>query len=262
MELEAKDAWTGAFLILTVAVVLGILAVMNKGRLSSSSYRIEIRLNDIAGIEKGGEVIYHGYRAGVVESVAVAYEPDVRFDVRLAIKRELRLRAGTKVMVRSKGLGGTRYLELTTPAADAAAGFIQEGAVLDAVFEPDIFSSAQGTLGDVQKMVGNVQKGGTAENLQAAAKHMRDAMAKLDMTLAGVNALVGENRATLKATLEETHALTAQTRKLLAKQDEALTKSLENIKEGTSHLPAIMANAEAMTADLKKHPWRLIRKGD
>jgi len=261
MDLETKDAWTGAFLLLTVAVVLGALAALNKDRLSSGVYRVAIRLDSIAGIERGGEVIYRGYRAGEVDAVTVAYEPDVHFDVRLSVKRELRLRAGTTVLVRGKGLGGARYLELIPPE-NPGSKFVLEGELLDAVAEPDIFASAQGTLGDVQKMVGDVQKGGTTENLQAAALHMRHAMAKLDATLASLNALLTENRATLKATLEETHALTADARKLMAKQDAALTQSLENIKQGTSHLPAIMANAEELTADLKKHPWRLVRKGN
>ena len=260
MELETKDAWTGAFLLLTVAVVLGAFAALNKGRLSSRVYPVGIRLSSIAGIERGGEVIYRGYRAGEVDAVTVAYEPNFHFDVRLSLKREIRLREGTTVLVRGKGLGGAHYLELVPPEKPGS-GFLGEGALLDASAEPDIFASAQDTLGDVHKMVGDVQKGGTAENLQAAALHMRDAAAKLDATLASLNALLAENRATVKATLEEAHALTADARKLVAKQDEALTQSLENIKQGTSHLPAIMANAEALSADLKRHPWHLVRKG-
>lgn len=260
MEFEKKDALIGAFVLAALAVFVFSLAAVNRERVTAQTYPIEIRLPNISGIDKGVEVMYQGYKAGAVERITITYEPEFRFNVRLAIKNEIRLRQGTTVLVRNKGFGGTKFLELATPA-EAGGALLKEGSVLAAVRETDVMVKANEVLGEVQKVVANFQKRGTAEDLVQVVKNARTALGSLDRALNGMNALMDENRAALKAAVQDAQGITARANDLLAKKDAALQQTLDDLRQTTSHLPSIMVNVEELTADLKRRPWRLVRKG-
>ena len=81
------------------------------------------------------------------------------------------------------------------------------------------------------------------------------------MTLVQMHALLAENRAALRGTLEQTQGATAHLNELLRAQNKAIQGTLENAHQASSRLPAIMKNVEDFTADVKRRPWRLLRIG-
>lgn len=261
MEFEKKDALIGAFVLAALAVFVFSLVVVNRERVTAETYPIEIRLPNISGIDKGVEVMYQGYKAGAVDRITIAYEPEFRFNVRLAIKNEIRLHQGTAVLVRNKGFGGAKFLELSMPP-EPGGELLKEGAVLPTARETDVMVKANEVLGEVQKVVVDFRKNGTADDLIHTVKNARAALASMDKALNGMNALMDENRAALKAAVSDAHGITARANELLEKKDEALQRTMDDLKKTTSHLPSIMINVEELTADLKRHPWRLIRKGE
>ncbi len=260
MEFEKKDALIGAFVLAALAVFVFSLAAVNRERVTAQTYPIEIRLPNISGIDKGVEVMYQGYKAGAVDRITITYEPEFRFNVRLAIKNEIRLREGTTVLVRNKGFGGAKFLELSTPEG-AGGALLKEGAVLATVRETDVMAKANEVLGEVQKVVVDFRKKGTADDLIHTVKNARAALGSLDKALVAMNGLMDENRAALRAAVKDAQGITARANEILAKKDEALQQTLDDLRRTTSHLPAIMVNVEELTADLKRHPWRLVRKG-
>ncbi len=245
MDYEKADAVLGAFVLAALAAVVLVLAAVNRKRLGGDARHVEIHLPNIAGIDKGVEVLYKGYRAGAVDRVTIAYEPEFTFVVDLAIKSEIRLKSGTSVSVRGKGFGGGKYLELLPPSeGEATRETLAEGAVLPTVPDVDVMARANAVMGEVQKIVQEFEKAGTVADVQHTVRHAKSAVQNLDHALANLNALLEEDRAALKVSLEQSAKASAQA------------------AEAMRHVPAIMINVEELTAELKRHPWRLVRKSD
>jgi ABC-type transporter Mla subunit MlaD len=254
MDFEKNDAAVGAFLVLAAAAFAAALLFVNGGRLFSKSYPLSIELPEIAGIDKGAEVLYRGYKAGEVTRVAVTYAPQFRFVVHFVVKSDIRLPPGTRVLVRGKGFTGGRFLDLDAPAG-ADARSLPPGTVLPVELEPDLMAKANDVLGEARTVVRRFSEKGTAEDAAMAVREARGAMTELRKTLANANALMEEDRAAL-------HRLLSRSDELLARREPEIDRSLKNLDASLARLPAITANLEEMTADLKKRPWRLVRKGN
>lgn len=260
MNFEKSDALIGAFVL--GAVILALLAAfaINRERFTAETYHMEIHLPNISGIDKGVEVMYQGYKAGAVDKVSISYEPKLEFIARLAIKTEIRLKEGTSVVVRNKGFGGAKFLELSVPAEDRP--LLSEGAVLPTVRDTDLMAKANEVMGELERVVKGFQKEGVSADIALTFKHANLALAKLEATLTTLNGVLEDNRAALKATMHNAQGVAARTNDLLTKREAALQQSLENLNQSLAHLPSIMVNLEELTAELKRHPWRLVRKGE
>ncbi len=261
MDFEKSDAWVGAFVVGAVAVFVAAFIAVNRARFVAETYHLEIRLPEISGIDKGVDVVYKGYKAGVVDRVTVVYVPEFRFVVRLAIKSEVQLRRGTICAVRNRGFAGGKSLELVAPDKPEA-GMLLEGEVLPTTRDTDLMAKANEVLGEAQKVVRRFQEKGTAEEAIAVVKAARLVVNHLDDTLVSVRALVEEDRVALKATLEQTRSLTQRGNEMLDRRGPNFERSMKNLDDSLVHLPSILINLEELSADLKKHPWRLVRKGD
>jgi ABC-type transporter Mla subunit MlaD len=229
--------------------------------MASQIYHLQIRLPNIAGIDKGTEVLYKGYKAGMVDRITIAYDPELVFVVRLSIKREIKLNVGTTLTVRNKGFGGSKFIELMPPADGGSQAVLQEDAVLLSVPDRDLTTKANEVLEEVQKIVRDLQKSGTVDQIARTVNIAQSAVVNLDRVLANTNALLEENRAALQLAVKNIAGITARTDELLTKKDAALQQTVENLNQSTSHLPFILMNIEELTADVKLHPWHLLRKG-
>ncbi|MFH2203002.1 MAG: MlaD family protein [Elusimicrobiota bacterium] len=260
MDFERRDFAVGVFVVAALLAFLAGLVFVNRGRITTKSYDVSLRLSDINGIDKGVEVMYRGYTAGFVDKIAIGYEPEVHFIVRLAVKEEIRLRTGTRVAVRNKGFGGAKYLEFVSPAG-GGTGTVEKGSQLPVITDDDIMTKANEVLGNVQLFVKNLQQAGTAEQLQTTVHHAHSAIIHLDRTLTALNALIAENRASLSKSVAHTERATAGLDALLRDNSAAISATINNLNETMRHVPAIMIHVEELTADLKQNPWRLLRKG-
>ncbi|MBI4669383.1 MAG: MCE family protein [Elusimicrobia bacterium] len=261
MEYKKSDALIGAFIVFSVIVFLVILAAMNRHRFAAKTYPIEIHLPDITGIDKGVDVIYKGFKAGSVDHVSIVYKPEFRFIVTLEIKKEIRLRSGTIVMVKSKGLASAKYLELMPPPEGSEGEIIPAGSVMPTAQDMDLSARAHQVMGDLQKFVKDFQKAGTTDKLRQTLELAHSVIENLDALLANTNAAVAENRAALRAGMEHLEGVTSKTLKILEARDAAMMEILENMRGASSHSPSIAVHIEELMADVKRHPWKFIRKG-
>ncbi len=259
MNFQKSDAAIGAFVLLAAAIFVLALAAVNRARFTVETYPLYIQLPHIAGIDKGVEVMYQGYKAGAVDQIRIAYKPKLHFIVRMAVKKEIQLRQGTTAVVRSKGFGMGRFLEFSSPEGEGP--MIPEGETLPTLRETDLMAKANEVMGDLQRVVKNLQKEGAAVELIHAVRRANLVLANLDRTLTNLNALVEENRDPLRAAIRQTQGLTARTNELLSRRGAALEQTLESLSQSLAHLPAIMMSLEEFIVELNRHPWRLVRKG-
>ncbi|MBI3504999.1 MAG: MCE family protein [Proteobacteria bacterium] len=254
MDFESNDVAVGALVLLVVMVFMGAVVVVNRARFTQRTYPLRVELREIAGIDKGADVLYRGYRAGQVDRVTVTYEPQFRFVVEFNVKNEIQLPIGSKVVVRGKGFTGGRFLDVI-PVEGGKGIVLPENALLPVELEPDLMAKANDVLGEARSVVRRFAEKGTADDAVALIHEARGVVVEMRRTMANVNAMVEENRVALRS-------VTAKSDDLLTKRGPAIERSLKNIDEALVHVPAITAMAEELVADLKKHPWRLLRKGE
>jgi len=261
MDFEKNDVVVGAFVLGSILAFALALVAINWGRVSSETYHLGMRLPEISGIDKGVEVIYKGYKAGSVDRVNVVYEPELGFDIRLAIKKEIRLHQGAVAVARARGFAGGKYVEITEPQ-NASGPLLQDGTVIQSVREADIMAQANEVMDQAHDALLRFHKEKITEGLADTVKNAKASLAELNRVLINTNALIQENRASIKGSLDQTNGITTKTNAILEHQSAAVERILKNLDQATGHLPAIAGNVEELTADLKKHPWRLIRKGE
>lgn len=262
MDFDDNDVLAGALVVGAAILFLAMLAFINRNRLTSETYPVNIHLADIAGIEPGVDVVYKGYKAGTADRVSINYEPTFHFVVRLAVKSEIRLRQGTKVMVRNKGFGGAKILELMPPADETTALPVAKDALLPVVSDADLVKQANAVLGRVEEVVKSIQGADPGTQLKATLTQLQGAITGANHLVGNLNLLLEENRSDLKSTVGQTRRISEDSAALLAKRRPEIDRTLLNLDAAMAHLPAILENVEELTADLKRNPWRLLRKGD
>src|SRR5581483_4895 len=196
MDFDKNDVRVGAFILAVVAIFLGAVAAVNRARIMTRTYWLQIALPEIAGIDNGVDVYYRGFRAGQVDRVTVSYKPDFRFEVRFSVNRQIQLPVGSKVVVRGKGFSGGRILDLV-PAEAGTGIVVPPDAFLPVELEPDLMAKANDVLGEARAFVRKFQEKGTADDAAALVRESRLAVAEFRRTLANVNALIEEDRAAL-----------------------------------------------------------------
>jgi ABC-type transporter Mla subunit MlaD len=262
MDFEKRDVLVGGLLLGALALAALTLFAVNRERQTARTYHLTIRLPNISGMDKGTDVIYRGYKAGSVDQVAIAYEPDFCFNLRLDIRREIRLRRGTQVVARSKGFGVGNYLELIPPPEGGApADYVREGERLEAASEMDLMTRANDVMTEVKKFITDLDRGGARQDMQDVLKRTKSSLNSLDAALRALTTVIDENRVTLKQSLEEFHGVSAETNRILKSEGRSIQQTLANVNQASAHLPSIAKNTEEFILLLKRQPWRLVWKG-
>jgi len=262
MDFEKRDVLVGGLLLGALALAALALFAVNRERLTARTYPVTIQLPNISGMDKGTDIIFRGYKVGAVDRVDIAYEPEFRFNLRLGIRREVRLRRGTQVVARSKGFGVGNYLELIPPPEGGpSADYVREGERLEAASEMDLMARANDVMVEVKKFITDLDRGGTKQDMQDVLKRTKSSLNSLDAALRGLTALIEENRVTLKASLEEIRGVSAEAHQILKAEGKSIRQTLSNVNQASAHLPSIAKNVEEFVILLKRQPWRLVWKG-
>ena len=116
---------------LFLAIGIGCLAWLSvelarKEFFASKGYEVQATFNNGSGLRRGTPVLIAGVEIGRVESVGLA---DYEAKVRMNIQHGILLQSDTIASIKTKGLIGEKYIELTPGAADnhiKAGGVIRE----------------------------------------------------------------------------------------------------------------------------------------
>ena len=227
-----------------LTVVAGLLvllfgfSVFKNWTLGKAQYEIRMQFPTSSGLQKGDQVSVNGVRAGEVSSVdlrdggvLVCAMMDQEFSVYrdgLPVIQMLELMGGKKIDIQQSGSG-----EL------ADAGFVMQGRV-----DPDI----AGALGALGAMQGNIQNIGV----------------QADSLLRGINGIMGDKQfiASLKETVGNLHALSADLRGYVARNDGNLDKITVNLAALTTRADTLLADIQPRVSTTLGKTDRLIGNAD
>lgn len=283
-------------LILGALVGLIALVLFSNVRRGRASALVEAEFPDVEGLERGSPVYIYGVRAGEVASVRIAPPSDgeralVRVAMRIPAESARWLKRDAPVKIR-KTAGGA----LAVWISEGEGPLLRDGerlrgtvsADLNAVADRagELVSKAEKLVGEVSAVIGEIRKEGSLtgalSNLNALLTELRDEVGPLRVRVREIldetRAMLEENRLDVRhtvANLKETSALAKTFVEQLESTPERLHRSLAEVEgaaaavesllaENRSHIDTILedlrtasTNAAALSAEMKRRPWRL-----
>jgi phospholipid/cholesterol/gamma-HCH transport system substrate-binding protein len=119
----AKTLRVGILVVAAVAVlVTGILMIGGQNQLFTRKNEYHILFNNVSGLNAGNPVQLNGVDVGRVESVVLPEEPgknDIRVVISVERRYAERVRQDSQASIKTLGLLGDKYIELTSGSLDA-----------------------------------------------------------------------------------------------------------------------------------------------
>lgn len=243
----SSEVKVGIFVLLAGAILLSITFTLGTSTLLQrrAGRSLIVYFPSVAGLDAKSPVKVAGVDVGRVENIALE---EGRAKVIIRLKRDQKVRANAVASIRVFGLLGEKYIEITggTPEAD----FVPDGGVLPTeplVVDPDL------VMAQVSKAVESVSS--AFASLRSALLGPRDEEGALPGVLRSVQqlsdelrSLLGENRASLRATLENLEATSGRLRETFGVEPGALAATLRETHRLTAalneRLPKTLASLE------------------
>src|SRR5688572_72511 len=298
MQLKRNEILTGLLVLVTVALLTGILILLGAPGLFRPLVTYKIYLDNAAGIKLGAPVLLAGRKIGQVEELyspvskedaaraeaaaaalqagdasptpAVKPKYEARIDVR--VDREALVYKDARARLVTLGLLGETAIDFTQ--GNDSAGRASDGEIFAGERVPDFGESISKML-DIVKPVAT-EATATLKELQTTAANLSritDENSQLNMALAQFRTFV-ENLTSMTARDSSLSLALKNVEKISTdiSSNDNIKITLQNFRESSDKLKGILddlnqlgpdlkessANVKEATATLKAQPWRLI----
>lgn len=227
METKVNYAFVGGFVLVLGAALIAIILWLASGGSGKQHYDTYLALVDesVAGLNLAAPVKYLGVDVGKVSDIRLDPHNPQQVRLEFAILQGTPVKTDTEAVLKTQGLTGIAYIELTGGSPNAALLLAKAGQGLPRIrTKPSLSARLENVLSGV--------------------------LANLDRTAANINAMVNaENRAALGRILADTSTV-MQT---LAAQKSELTSTLQNaaITSANSAKASARINAQIDTTMAK-----------
>lgn len=229
METKVNYTLVGSFVVILGAVLIAVTLWLASGGAFQKKYDLYLAISEesVAGLNLNAPVKYNGVDVGKVRQIQLDPANPERVNLLFAIERGTPIKQDTVAVLKTQGLTGIAYVELSGGANDMPL--------------------LQATAGSEYPVIR------TKPSLAARLENiLTSVLAKLDSTSNNVNALLGpENQAAFKGILAD---LAAVTHTLAARQD--------SIDAGLADAARTMKNTARASNDLKPLVDRIGRAAD
>lgn len=104
-----------------VALALGVFFIGEQSRLFSRKHEYTMTSHNVAGLNEGNPVRLNGVTVGIVEDIDLPREPEeeqIQIRVSVESRYENRIRQDSRARIRTLGLLGDKYVEITSGSMD------------------------------------------------------------------------------------------------------------------------------------------------
>ena len=225
METKANHVLIGAFVLLMVAGIFGVVVWLSQGAVNQAFayYRIFFT-ESVAGLGVGGDVRFAGVKVGSVKQISIDRENPNRVKVLIEVDRDTPIRSGTYAKLQLQGITGVSYVALVS--GDPKAPLIEPGKRNE---PPKIPSRPS----EIAQLVANAPA----------------LVSRATAVLQQLNSLLGpDNQRSVSKILADTQSLTDR----LAARGPDIDRTITHIDAGAANLAATAQNLRAMSAHLNR----------
>ncbi len=190
LQLKKNEIKVGIFILFPFVILVGIVLFKLGYSLSSTTYDLFLKVDNINSIKIGTAVKVKGYTIGRVVEIKPAYEPNLHFLARMRVNNEIALYESASAIIQNQNVIGDPVIEIRNP--DHKEGKLQAGDVLEGVEYVNIEALIQ----DVHMLLANAN--GTVSAFRDLATdsrgNIRTATQDLASSMATVNAVLANSQ--------------------------------------------------------------------
>lgn len=252
MTTKAQKIRVGLFATITAALFAVVIIAFAGMRFweSRDSYVIYFD-GSVMGLEKGAQVFLNGIRVGVVDDIEPAPEDLRKVKVKIAVDEDTPIKTDTRAMLQFAGITGLKVIDLRDGTLGAQrlepGSTIAQGETLIDHFEKQAKTLAEESTQLVKtahRVVANVETltdPAKFEGIDAIVANTRKTSANLAATSASLDAMVAENRAGLRKTIEAVNETARSATSLI---DGQVTQMVTNGNDLISQVKGIVTGNE------------------
>ncbi len=265
MEYRRSEIRAGVFLLLSfIIVVVMVFAVSDIQSLFKKKKEVKVMFTSSEGIEKNAPVRYSGMKVGKVERVRVATEQNEQIEVTLSVYQDTVIKQDTKAAIKTLGLVGGKYVELssgTPQAPPLGPGEVLKGE--EALKIEDLTKAAFDVVGKLTHIAGNLDKmlgdPALSNSLKATIKNLQEVSANIKVMTSNKEE-VAQGLKNLPELLKKLDESATKLKALTEKSDKIVGDNKKNIDEMVEHFRDLGQNLKDASEKIKQEPWRLLRK--
>lgn len=245
--------------------VIGIFVVSNIRSLWDNKKTITLLFQYADGLAKGSPVWYAGYEVGGVTDVRIAQGVADRIAVTVRISPDARVRKDSRTEIRSLGMMGGKYVEITPGSPDSpevASGETMEGQTPASLTE--ILATGKEVADHVKELVAEAKQfvhevrteypiketvqnaNGLVQNANGMITQTRQQIAKLDPMIRNFNKVSGEGGKELVALFKDIRDTNKDLQKRLNVVQTELTKTLGQAGKGFAEAEGTIKGVRAI----------------
>jgi len=272
MEYRRNEIRAGVFLLISFTIlIVMVFAVSDIQSLFKKKKEVKVLFLFSDGIEKNAQVRLSGIKVGKVADVRVAPEFADKIELTLSILSDTVIKEDTKAAIKTLGLVGGKYVELTggSPKARllAPGGLIigEESFKMEDLTKAalDVVDKLKNVATNLDHMLGdpNLTKAikTTIQNLQEVSVNIKEVSLNIK-TMTSNKDEVAQTLKNLPELLKKIDESANNLRALTEKTDKLVGDNRKNIDEMIESFRDMGKNLKDTSEEVKKAPWKLLRK--
>ena len=178
----------GLFIVIALLIFAGaVFLIGDKHLIFQHTYELRSQFQTVAGLSDGAEVRVGGIHEGTVHKILLPNRSDGKVTVVMDLQQATRnvIKQDSVAAIRSQGLVGDQYVEITFGSPQAAA--VKDGDTIGS--EPPL-EIADRAGKKANQMLGSAQ--GAVENVDQATSNLKSITGKIDSGTGTVGALIND----------------------------------------------------------------------
>ena len=265
MEYRRTEIRAGIFLLLSFAIlVVMVFAVSDIQSLFKKKKEMKVLFLFSDGIEKNAQVRLSGIKVGKVADIRVAPEFADKIELTLSIISETVIKQDTKAAIKSLGLVGGKYVELT--GGTPQARLLEPGGMIigeESFKLEDLTKVALEVAGKLKNIAANLDHmlgdPALAKSLKITIRNLQEASANVKAMTSNKDE-VAQTLKNLPILLKKIDESADNLKALTEKSDKIVGDNTKNIDEMVEHFRDMGKNLKDASEEIKKAPWKLLRK--
>jgi phospholipid/cholesterol/gamma-HCH transport system substrate-binding protein len=272
MEYRRNEIRAGAFILTSfiIAVVM-LFAVSDLQGMFKKRKEYKVLFLSNEGLEKNANVRISGIRIGRVSDMRVVPELGGKVELTLNVFDEAVIKEDMKVSIKTLGLIGKKYVDFSggtpesKPLKPGAVLYGEESLKMEDLTRMglEVVNKLKVVAQNIEKIVQNVERTvgdpALSKNIKGAVQNVNEITENVKVMTSSKDE-VAETLKNLPGLLTKIDASVANLREITEKTDKLVGENRKNIDTTMENVKEITTNLKEMTDDVKKHPWKLIRK--
>ncbi|MDH4162579.1 MAG: MlaD family protein [Nitrospirota bacterium] len=265
MEYRRSEIRAGIFLLSAFAIlVVMVFAVSDIQSLFKKKKEMKVVFSFSDGIEKNAQVRISGIKVGKVTDIRVNPDKGDQVELSLSVFSDAVVREDSKAAIKSLGLVGGKYVELTS--GTSTAKMLKEGSVIkgeESLKMEDLTKAGMEVVNKLKNIAANLDRiAGDPEmavKIKATIANVQDVTANVK-TMTSSKDEVAAALKTLPEMIKKLDESIANLRDVSAKTDVLMGENRKQVDATMENMKEVSDNIKDFTAEVKKHPWKLLRK--